>query len=98
MAESTMKQRILLLVLSLATVSAGRRAAAQANPAEGVNPPAANAKSTPTQSETPATTLNTAPQVDVAKLMNTAVANIQRNDILARNYAFQKSIDETWYD
>lgn len=97
-AVSRMKRRIFLLVVLLGMLCPGGRAAAQAKPVEAANPATASAKSTPTPSGSEALTPNTASEVDATKLMKTVAAHIQRNDALARNYTFQRSADEAWYD
>lgn len=95
-----MTTRISLLVFSLVMAFTPGRAAAQAKPVQAANPPAASAPSSaiPSPPASPALAPNAALEVDAAKLMKAAEVNIRRNDALARNYTFQNSVDEAWYD
>src|SRR6516162_1544359 len=95
-----MKRPIFAFLSSLAMLCSRDRAGAQAKPVEAANPATASAQSSPapSASPTPALTPNTASTADVTKLMRTAATNVRQNDALARNYVFQKSADEAWYD
>src|SRR5215469_13038721 len=99
-AELRMNRRILVFVLSLAIISAGRPTLAQANTVESARAASPDTSSTPSQSksEAAAQTTNTTLQVDLTALINAAVANARRNALLANQYTSQESVVETWYD
>lgn len=88
------------LLVPLIVVTAAHLALPQANPVEPGKPANASSNSAATQpkSEKPTPVASDAIPSDVVKLVNTASENFDQNYHAAKNYTFQRSTDQTFYD